>query len=131
MRTLNRINATVLLILCATTMKGQPSYDNLKKMWELVKVEPLAVGMGGLGEEMKRLDLRHDTQLVLEGGGKSDTISYKVVDQEIKLYDKDGNALEQDIIWKIERITREELDLLFLEREDKQELVRLRYRTKG
>jgi hypothetical protein len=94
-------------------------------------VEPLAVGMGGLGEEMKRLDLRHDTHLVFEGGGKSDTISYKVVDQEIKLYDKDGNALEQDIIWKIERITREELDLLFLEREDKQELMRLRYRAKG
>jgi len=112
-------------------MNGQPSDENLKKMWDLVKVEPLASGMGGIGEEMKRLDFTNDTLLVVESRGLSDTILYKVVDQEIKLYDKDGNGSEQDIVWKIERITGEELDLLFLEREDKQELVRLRYRIKG
>jgi hypothetical protein len=112
-------------------MKGQPTDEHLKKLWDLVKVEPLAAGMGALGEEMRRLDFRNDTLLVFEGGGQWDTILYKVVNQEIKLYDKDGNALEQDIVWKIERITQEELHLLFLEREDKQELVRLRYRTKG
>jgi len=131
MRVLNRIKFTILLVvLCATATKGQSSDENLKKMWDLVKVEPLAAGMGGLGEEMKRLDFTNDTLLVVGGRGQSDTISYEVVDQEIKLYDKDGNALEQDIVWRIQRITREELDLLILEREDKQELVRLRYRTK-
>ena len=42
-------------------MKGQPSEENLKKLWDLVKVEPLATGTGGLGEEMRRLDFRNDT----------------------------------------------------------------------
>jgi hypothetical protein len=51
MRILKRINGTILLvILCGTIMNGQPSDENLKKKWELVSVEPLAVGMGGLGE---------------------------------------------------------------------------------
>jgi len=44
---------------------------------------------------------------------------------------KEGNDLGHDIVWKIERVTEEELDLLFLVQEDKRELVRLRYRAKG
>ena len=77
MRTLKRINSTILLVvLCATTMNGQPSDENLKKMWDLVKVEPLASGMGGIGEEMKRLDFRNDTLLVVE---EPWTVGYNII----------------------------------------------------
>ena len=93
-------------------------------------VEPLN-GMGEVGDEMKRLDMRSETQLVFEGGGQSDTISYQIIDQEIRFLDEEGNRLGSDIVWQIERLTADELSLLLIASEDNQKLVRLNYRAKG
>ena len=88
-------------------------------------------GMGGIGDEMKQLDMRSDTQLIFEGGGLSQEIPYKVIDHEIRLFDKDGNHLGQDLIWEIEILTDEELNILLIAREDNEKLARLKYRAKG
>jgi hypothetical protein len=78
---------------------------------------------------MKTLDLRHETQLLFEGNAQSDTISYKVIDQEIRLFDKDSNPLGYDLVWKIEQLTARDLSLLLIAREHNTDLVRLRYRA--
>jgi len=111
-------------------MRGQSRDEKLNKIWKLNSVEHLS-GMGGLGDEMKLLDMRSERQLTFEGGGRSETISYKVIDQEIRLFDKEGNDLGQDIIWKIESLTINELTLVLIAREDNEKLVRLKYLAKG
>jgi hypothetical protein len=113
-----------------TTTQAQSSDYRLNKIWELSSVEHLS-GMGEVGEEMKQLDMTSVTQLVFEGGGHSETFSYKVVDQEIRLFDKEGNYMGQDIIWKIESLTANELSLVLMAREDNEKLARLKYRAKG
>jgi len=119
-----------LLIICVTTMHAQSGDGRLNRIWTLNSVEHLS-GTGGIGDEMKQLDVRSDTELIFEGGGLSEKIPYKVIDQEIRLFDKDGNHLRQDIIWKIDILTDNELHLLFIAREDNQKLARLKYRAKG
>jgi hypothetical protein len=131
MRTWIRIFWTLsLLVIYMTTTQAQSSDYRLNKIWELSSVEHLS-GMGEIGEEMKQLDMTSETQLVFEGGGHSETVSYKVLDQEIRLFDKDGNHLGQDIFWKIESLTANELILVLMAREENEKLVRLKYRAKG
>ena len=126
----NRIIWTIGLLIIVTTMRAQSSEPKLNRIWELNSVEHLS-GMGGVGEEMKQLDMTSETQLIFEGGGQSETISYKVIDQEIELFDKEGNNIGHDIIWKIEILTSDELILLLIAREDNEKLARLKYRAKG
>ena len=114
-----------------TNSRGQQSDGNLNKRWELNSIDSLIGGLGGIGGEMKALDLTSKTQLIFEGGGQSETIAYKVVDNEIRLLDQEGNDLGQDIIWKIEHVTADEFTLLFIAREDNERLARLTYRAKG
>ncbi len=113
-----------------TTVQAQSSDYRLNKIWELSSYEHLS-GMGGIGDEMKRLDMTSETQLIFEGGGQSGTISYKVIDQEIRLFDKDGHQLGSEIIWSIERLTTDELSILLIAKEDNEKLARLKYRAKG
>ncbi len=126
----SRIIWTIGLLIIMTTMQAQSSDEKLNRKWELNSVEPLS-GMGGLGDEMKLLDMRSETQLVFRGSGQSDTISYKLIDQEIRLFDKDGNHIGQDIIWKIEILTSDEFSLILIARENNEKLARLKYRAKG
>jgi hypothetical protein len=119
-----------VLINCVTTMYAQSSDGKLNRIWELNSVEHLT-GMGGLGDEMRLLDMRSETELIFEGAGQIEKISYKVVDQEIRLFDKEGNHLGQDIIWKIESVTDNELSLVLIAGEDNERLARLKYRAKG
>jgi hypothetical protein len=132
MTSLNKMILTIALVaIFATTMNGQSRDNNLNKIWELISVEQLA-GMGSYGEEFKTLDMRDETQLLFEGGGHSGALTYKVIDQEITLLDKEGNPVGQDIIWMIERLTVDELDFVFIARDDKKtKLVRMKYRAKG
>lgn len=87
--------------------------------------------MGAIGNEMKQLDLTSEAKLVLEDGGRSETFLYTVVDNEIKLFDKHGSQLGKEIIWRIERLTADELNILLVAREDNKGLARLKYRAKG
>lgn len=111
-------------------MHAQSGDGRLNRIWTLNSVEHLS-GMGGIGDEMKQLDMRSDTELTFGVGGQSEKIPYKVIDQEIRLFDKDLNHLGQDIIWKIETLTDDELNLLLIAREDNEKLARLKYRAKG
>jgi hypothetical protein len=122
----------IITTFSVTTMNAQTG-GNLNRVWELNSMENLGVGMGSIDEGMKRLDFRHETQLVFQGGGQSVTLNYKIIDQEVRLFDKDDKQLSTDIVWKIERLTEDELYLLLIAREEeyKKELVRLKYRAKG
>lgn len=128
--TMMKIIWTIGLLIFVTTMHAQTNGRELNKVWELDSVEDLS-GMGGLGDEMKRLDMRSETQLTFGDGGRSETVLYKVIGQEIKLFTKDGNHVGQDIIWKIETLTADEFGLLLIAREDNEKLARLKYRVKG
>lgn len=131
MKASKRIILTIgLLIICVTIMHAQSGDGRLNRIWTLNSVEHLS-GMGGIGDEMKQLDMRSDTELTFGVGGQSEKIPYKVIDQEIRLFDKDVNHLGQDIIWKIETLTDDELNLLLIAREDNEKLARLKYRAKG
>jgi hypothetical protein len=131
MKASKRIILTIgLFIIYVTTMHAQSGDGRLNRIWTLNSVEHLS-GMGGIGDQMKQLDIRSDTELTFEGGGLSETFAYKVIEQEIRLFDKDGNHLGQDIIWKIETLTDDELNLLLIARGDNENLARLTYRTKG
>jgi hypothetical protein len=130
MRASKKVISTIgLLVICLTTM-AQSGDGRLNKIWTLNSVEHLS-GMGGIGDEMKQLDMRSDTLLIFEGGGLSVKMPYRVVDQEIRLFDKDGNHLGQDISWEIETLTDDELILLLIARDGNEKLARLKYRVKG
>lgn len=129
MTTLNKTIMLVVAISSMTTIYGQ-STDKLHKIWELASIEQIGIGVQGLGQEMKRLDMRNEAQLVFGKGQELDTISYKVIDREIRLFDKEGYQLGEAIIWKIEHLGTDEFTLLFLARTDQKELTRLKYRAK-
>jgi hypothetical protein len=46
-------------------------------------------------------------------------VLYKVIDQEIRLFNKGGNHVGEDIIWQIEILTSNEFNLLLIAREGK------------
>jgi hypothetical protein len=103
--------------------------DNLRKLWELSKIERLGSVMFGTGEEIKKMDLRHPTRIIFGNGSDYDSITYKVVGEDIELFDKDNNVLTKDVAWRIEQLTTDELSLLYIIKAEQKTLLRLKYRA--
>ena len=132
MQTYNKVFWTVILILFVSIkINGQTNSATLNKVWELEEVEPLAATMGNIGEKFMQLDFSHETLLVFKEGQQSDSISYNITGQEIRLFDKDKEPLLNDIILKMEHLSKKRFTLLFVTRNDNKKLVRLKYRLKN
>ena len=119
----------VIFVIQSFIVQGQ-SDSLLKKIWELEQIEPLKVTMGSIGEEFMEVDLRHDSLIVFMGGGKKDSVAYKVIGDELAIFDKNGKQLGPQVLWKIEEVTRDSFVLMFFDSVGNAELLRLRYRPK-
>jgi hypothetical protein len=115
-------------ITCIATVTAQNS-DNLRALWELTSVERLEPVTFGAGDEIKRIDLRHPTNVTFGDGVNYDSITYKVVGEEIQLFGKDNDSLTTKVGFKIETLTKDELSLLIVPRSGQKAIIRLRYRA--
>jgi hypothetical protein len=126
-------------ILCSITFflfivsfaNGQSHAGSINRVWGLVSTETLSAIMADFDEEMKTLDLSDESKIIFGKKGDVTILSYKISNDEILLYDNVGNPVGNDVIWKIERVDEQELVLRFIVKENKMELVRLRYKPQG
>jgi hypothetical protein len=126
----HRIILSSLLLFEISAVFGQSNIRFLNRVWELEQIEPLKVTMGSIGQEFTEVDLRHDSLIVFRGGDQRDSVAYKVINDELAIFDRHGIQLGPEVIWKIEQLTAYRFVLMFFDTVGKVELVRLTYRAK-